>query len=114
MRAGAIVCLCGALTGLVSAETPSASPAPSGLEGVVSITPARPGPQRDDMPATAPLPKAAFTVNDEQNVVASFTTDDSGRFRVTLPPGHYTVELTEPRVRRCGPFQVEIVAGKVT
>jgi hypothetical protein len=48
--------------------------------------------------------------------VASFTTDDKGHFRVSLPPGHYKVSLSARKssIGRFGPFEVDVVSGKMT
>ena len=48
--------------------------------------------------------------------VASFKTDDQGHFRVSLPPGHYTVSRKsgQSRIGRFGPFDVDVTAGQVT
>ena len=46
--------------------------------------------------------------------IASFTTDTEGRFRVSLPPGRYTV-LREP-VTKIGhwQFEAEVKPGEMT
>ena len=97
------------------AETPSGG-AGSGIEGVITISPAMPGPAREGMPDTKPLPNMAWVVQSEKGIVASFTTDSNGRFRVSLPPGHYTVSLQGGvgRIGRFGPFEVDVVPGKMT
>jgi hypothetical protein len=103
------------LSSLLSAtETRSSSPAPSGFEGIITVAPAHPGPTREGVENSAPLPHATFIVSTEKAEVASFITDDRGRFRVSLGPGHYKVTLKEPRVRHCGPFEVDVAAGHVT
>jgi len=97
------------------AETPSGGVG-SGIEGVVTISPAMPGPAREGMPDTKPLPNMAWVVQSEKGIVASFTTDSNGRFRVSLPPGHYTVSHQGGvgRIGRFGPFEVDVVPGKMT
>jgi hypothetical protein len=99
---------------LVSSCSAQTSSAGSGVSGIVAVSPAHPGPTREGIPDSAPLANCAFTVQNETVAVASFTTDDQGRFRVSLPPGHYSVSMKERRVRRCGPFEVDVVAGKMT
>src|SRR5476651_555574 len=94
------------------AQTPS--PAQTGLEGVITISPIRPGPTRVDMPDSGPLASTAFAVQNEKGPVTSFVTDDRGRFSISLAPGHYTVTDKEGRIRHCGPFDVDVVAGKMT
>ena len=89
----------------------------TGIEGVITVSPTRPGPIRagSDIPNAAPLPNAVFTVGNEKGVVRSFTTDREGRFRVSLKPGHYVVTLAEHRFPRpCGPFEVDVESGKMT
>ena len=88
----------------------------SGIEGVISISPARPGPVRVDEAGTVPLANAAFVIENNSREVASFTTDDKGHFRVALPPGHYKVSLKgrKSSIGRCGPFEVDVVASKMT
>jgi hypothetical protein len=89
----------------------------TGIEGVITVSPTRPGPIRagSDIPNAAPLPNALFTVGNEKGVVTSFTTDSEGRFRVSLKPGHYAVSLSENRFPRpCGPFEVDVESGKMT
>ena len=90
---------------------------PTGIEGVITISPTRPGPIRagSDVPNAAPLPNAVFSVGNEKGVVTSFTTDSEGRFRLSLKPGHYVIVLAEHRFPRpCGPFEIDVESGKIT
>ena len=95
-------------------QTPSG--AQTGIEGVITISPTQPGPVRDDSPASRPLANAAFAVENEKGEVASFTSDDKGHFRTSVPPGHYKVSLKgrKSTIGRFGPFEVDAVAGKMT
>ena len=95
-------------------QTPSG--AETGIEGVIMISPAQPGPIRADSPGSIPLANAAFVVENEKSEVASFTTDDQGRFRISVPPGHYKVSIKgkRPGIGRYGPFEVDVAAGKMT
>jgi Prealbumin-like fold domain len=89
----------------------------TGIEGVITVSPTRPGPIRagSDIPNAAPLPNALFTVGNEKGVVTSFTTDSEGRFRVSLKPGHYVIVLAEHRFPRpCGPFEIDVESAKMT
>jgi hypothetical protein len=88
----------------------------SGIEGVIMISPARPGPIRADEPGSVPLANATFAVENNNGEVASFTTDDQGRFRVSLPPGHYKVSLKgrKSTIGHFGPFEVDVASGKMT
>jgi uncharacterized surface anchored protein len=67
------------------------------------------------MPSSLPLAHADFVVQQEDREVASFTTDENGRFRVSLPPGHYTVSKKAKKggIGKYGPFEVDVVAGQV-
>jgi hypothetical protein len=81
----------------------------TGLEGTITISPSHPGPTRENVPNAAPLKNLSFSVENENGAVASFTTDELGKFRVSLKPGHYKVSVQgENRPRRCGPFEVEV------
>ena len=101
------VCVC-------AGQTPSEGQ--SGIEGIITITPANPGPIRAGTAASVPLANAMFVVENQSGEVASLTTDDNGRFRVALPPGHYKVSLKgrKSSIGRFGPFEVDVVSGKMT
>jgi hypothetical protein len=88
----------------------------TGIEGVITISPTQPGPIRADAPASLPLPNTAFVVENEKGEVASFTTDDQGHFRTSVPPGHYKVSIKgrKSTIGRFGPFEVDVVSGKMT
>jgi carboxypeptidase family protein len=95
-------------------QTPSV--VETGIEGVITISPTQPGPIRADSPGSKPLANAAFVVESEKGGVASFTTDNEGRFRIPLAPGHYRVSIKGKKggIGRFGPFEVAVVPGKVT
>src|SRR5438034_10475585 len=89
----------------------------TGIEGVITFGPTQGGPIRPGIPSSAPLANATFVVENEKGAeVASFTTDDQGRFRVPLTPGHYTVskEGKKRGVGHYGPFDVDVLAGQMT
>ena len=88
----------------------------SGIEGVISISPARPGPVRVDEAGSVPLANATFVIENDSREIASFTTDDKGHFRAAVPPGHYKVSLRgrKSSIGHFGPFEVDVVAGKMT
>ena len=94
-------------------QTPSG--AETGIEGVITISPTQPGPIRADSPGSKPLANAAFVVESEKGEVASFTTDNEGRFRIPLAPGHYRVSIKGKKggIGRFGPFEVDVVPGKM-
>jgi len=95
-------------------QTPSG--AETGIEGVFTISPTQAGPVRDDSPPSRPLANAAFAVENEKGQAASFTTDGQGHFRTSVPPGHYKVSMKgrKSSIGRFGPFEVDVVAGKMT
>jgi hypothetical protein len=95
-------------------QTPSEGQ--SGIEGVITISPAQAGPTRADAPRSMPLTNATFAVENKTGEVASFTTDDQGRFHASLPSGHYQVLLKgrKSSIGRFGPFEVDVVPGKMT
>jgi hypothetical protein len=89
----------------------------TGIEGVITFGPTQGGPVRADTPGSKPLANATFVVENEKGAeVTSFTTDDQGRFRVPLTPGHYTVskEGKKHGIGHYGPFDVDVVAGRMT
>ena len=98
------------------AETqPTPPPEPgTGLEGSISLHNISGGPVRQGVPDSKPLANTAFVVKKGDLTIASFTTDDQGRFRISLPSGHYSVSKKDwkSRVGFFGPFEVEIVAGQ--
>jgi hypothetical protein len=104
--------------GFCCAQTPTPMPETpeTGIEGVITVSPTHGGPVRPGMTSSAPLANAAFVVGNETKAVTEFTTDDHGRFKVSLPPGHYTVtkKNRQKGIGRYGPFDVDVVAGQMT
>ena len=96
-----------------SAQMPT--PSSSGIEGVIMVSPSHGGPIREGTPNTAPAGNLQFVVKNADARVASFTTDAEGRFRVSLPPGHYTI-LREDPGSRIGHwrFEAEVKSGEIT
>jgi hypothetical protein len=117
MKANRTVVTVVMLLGLSSslAETPSGE-AGSGIEGVILVSPAMPGPAWEGMPESGPVANVTWTVQNEKGDVTSFTTDGEGRFRVSLPPGHYNVtrQKRASGVGHFGPFDVDVAPGKMT
>jgi len=73
------------------AETQPTPQAEGGsLEGSISLHTISGGPVRQGVPDSRPLANTTFVVKKADLTVASFTTDDQGRFRISLPPGHYS------------------------
>ena len=95
-------------------STPKSEPE-TGLEGQILIGPIHGGPTKQGVPDSGPLANTEFVVEKENGVVATFTTDEQGRFRISLPPGHYAVSKKGPRVSigSYGPFEVDVAAGQV-
>jgi len=87
----------------------------TGLEGEIRIGPIHGGPTRIGVVDSRPLANTAFVVRKDEKIIASFETDDQGRFRVSLPPGKCTVFKRDGKgkVGSSGPFEVEIVAGQM-
>jgi len=101
----------------VSAVAAERSPEPgTGIEGLITIGPIHGGPARPGVPDSRPMSRATFIVENERGTITSFLTDDDGRFRVSLSPGHYRVsfEHAQPKVGHYGPFEAEVVAGQMT
>jgi len=94
------------------ADTPT--PGPSGIEGVVLVSPNRPGPIRKDGPTVAPAGNIEFVVKKGDAKVASFTTNAEGAFRILLFPGHYVV-MREDSGAAIGHwrFEVDVHAGEM-
>jgi hypothetical protein len=88
----------------------------AGVEGVISVGPIHGGPARAGIPNSRPLADTAFVVENEKGTVASFKTDEQGRFRISLAAGHYTISIKDRKagIGRYGPFPVDVVAGKTT
>ena len=87
----------------------------SGLEGSISLHTSSGGPVRQGVPDSRPLANTTFVVKKADLSVASFTTDDQGRFRISLPPGHYSISKKDwkSRVGFYGPFEVDIAPDQV-
>lgn len=88
----------------------------TGIEGVITISPIHGGPVRPGIPSSKPLANTTFVVSNATSAVTEFTTDDQGRFKIALAPGHYSVAKKgeQHKIGRCGPFEVDVGAGQVT
>lgn len=64
----------------------------SGIRGVVVAGPQCPVESAQSPCPDAPLTKTEVQVKRSGNVVATATSDETGAFRVALPPGTYSVE----------------------
>jgi len=108
-----LLALCCSVARAETQPTPSPE-AGTGLEGSISLHSISGGPVREGVPDSKPLANTTFVVKKGDLAIASFTTDDQGRFRISLPSGHYTVSMKDwnSRVGFFGPFEVEIGAGQ--
>lgn len=76
------------------------------------MSPIRPGPTRPGVPDTAPLANATFDVVNDGGLVASFTTDAEGKFRVAVAPGHYSVkQRTTKKIGGCRMLTADVPAS---
>ena len=101
----------------VAAETqptPKAEPE-TALEGVILVGPIQGGPTKQGVPDSRPLANTEFLVVKENSTVASFKTDDEGRFRISLASGHYTISRKDWKasIGSYGPFEVDVAAGQI-
>lgn len=99
----------------MTAVAETQTPASSGIEGTIFVSPIRPGPITRDGPSVAPAANVKFLVKSGDATVKTFTTDSEGRFQVALPPGHYLI-VKEGGPVRIGRWQFEanVVAGQMT
>lgn len=88
----------------------------SGIEGVITVSPAHGGAIRVGEQSSKPLANVPFVVANERGAIADFTTDGQGRFKVALPPGHYTVARKgmQKGIGRYGPFEVDVRDDQMT
>lgn len=88
----------------------------SGIEGQALISPIRGGPVREGQSDTAPFQTTLVVLRESDGAeVARLETGADGRFRVTLPPGTYTVGPPAKPVRRLprgGQETVTVVTGR--
>ena len=79
------------------------------------VGPIQGGPTRQGVPDSRPLPNTEFVVLKENSAVASFKTNEEGWFKISLPPGHYTISRKDwnASIGSYGPFEVDVVAGQI-
>lgn len=86
----------------------------TGFDGIIAVSPSRPGPLRKGDAAEAPVPNMTFVVKEGTEKVTTFTTDQKGHFRVTLPPGHYLVAREDSQAGiGHWQFEVDVAAGQM-
>ena len=97
--------------GAQGARTP-----PTGLRGAIMKGPMCPGPQRKGHPCPDAPVAAVFQVLDASGaVVATFRSDETGRFQVDLPAGSYTIApggQAGPRNPLGGSAHITVRAGE--
>src|ERR1700689_1123352 len=78
----------------------------TGVEGVIMVGPTQGGPIKADSPGSQPLANTTFVAQGEKGMTKSFTTDNQGRFRVTIEPGHYRISRKgqKPAIGYFGPI----------
>ena len=86
----------------------------SGIEGIVLIGPACPGPVRTDTPCPdQPFQAVISVLNSGEQVVQEIKTAEDGLFRIELPPGTYTLQPQAPNVvTRAADQSVTVEAGQ--
>jgi hypothetical protein len=87
----------------------------TGIEGTITMSPAHGGAVRVGEQSSRPLASVSFVITKDGGTVAEFTTDDQGRFKVSVAPGHYTVTRKGPQkgIGHFGPFEVDVAAGRM-
>ena len=86
----------------------------SGIEGMISVGPIHGGPTRQGVPDSKPLADTEFKVEKQDGVVMSFKTDSEGRFRISLPAGHYTISKKDGTAAIGHySFEVDLTPGQV-
>lgn len=80
------------------------------------MSPAHGGSIRIGEKGSRSLANTSFTVTNDTGMVAEFTTDDQGKFKVLVAPGRYTVTRKGPQkgIGRYGPFDVDVAPGQMT
>jgi hypothetical protein len=88
----------------------------TGIEGIITMSPAHGGPIRVGEQSSRPLANTPFVLSNDSGTVGEFTTDDQGKFKVLIAPGRYTVARKGPQkgIGRFGPFDVDVGAGQIT
>jgi hypothetical protein len=110
----AVLIVSGCGTATPSASSSDSSAPDSGISGVTVA-----GPQCPVQIAGQPCPPRPVSVRVvvqdlARHEVATFNSDDQGRFRVRLPAGDYLLVTTDPHGPLLKPEHVTVVAGRYT
>ena len=109
-----------ALSGCATGTAGPSTPKDTGIRvtGTVTSSPSCPGPQRADSPCpNRPVVGAPVELATNGSVVASTTTDATGRFQLTVPAGMYVITArnvgyashTTQMITVTGPIDVPLV-----
>ncbi len=84
----------------------------SGVRGAVTLSPACGGPQREGITCSAAYADVELRLlSDGGTPLASARTSSTGRFRLTVPAGHYLVKvMTTSKMTRCPAIAVVVTA----
>ncbi|MFN0074039.1 MAG: carboxypeptidase-like regulatory domain-containing protein [Chloroflexota bacterium] len=99
-----------------SDEPGAPPPMESGIEGIVTISPVRPGPIRaGDSTTEQPYQATLTLLTPDGLVVAQIQSGLDGRFRIVLPPGEYILRPESPgRLPRSVEQPVRVIEGQFT
>jgi|SRR5450759_1426255 hypothetical protein len=92
------------------------SGAESGVSGTVTVSPARPGPQRAGEPGAKPLSGAEVQLRGAAGtIVARTNADSNGEFRILAPAGQYELHIDTHHALypRCQGQSVQVADGKI-
>jgi hypothetical protein len=84
----------------------------SGIEGFVTIGPNCPVMRVDTPCPDAPLQATLSVLNAKGAAVAEVQSDMQGYFKVTLPPGAYTLQPQANKIQHAAEQQVTVTAGQ--
>ena len=95
---------------------PTAAKGHTGIDGMITVGPAHPGPVRPGVESSRPLANTTLVAANQSGPSTEFTTDEQGHFKVLLEPGQYTITRKGPqsKIGYCGPFEAFVVAGQIT
>jgi len=107
---------CAAILALHSVAFAEAKTMPSGVSGIVSLSPGCPGPQLKDQPCIKPLVgKEVQLMNKAGKVIGQATTTDEGKFAINAKHGKYVLKaVVDAAYPRCQPVEVTIKRHSMT